>query len=172
MGASSGITYCHIQQFKRCWFLCHGKGNHCLQLTEVARQTWVTHNCNAVHISWILSYTICNVQLTVGCLWRPLCGRSHFVNYRQTVIVVSIEIYLSAGIERPGVSGRSSTRVCLPVATPLKLKSSGSNVAAVAVAVLSCLFPTPTHHPPPTPVSLCLLFWVGVGQCSVQGGTA
>ena len=29
-----------------------------------------------------------------------------FVNYRQTIVIVSIDIYLSTGMERSGVPGR------------------------------------------------------------------
>ena len=71
------------------------------------------------------------------------CSRYHFVNYRQTIVVVFIGIYLSTGIERRGVSDRLLSAAYLPVVVPLK--SGGSNVATAAepfpAEALSCLSP-------------------------------
>ena len=49
------------------------------------------------------------------------CSRWHCVKYRQKIIVVSIDIYLSAGMERRGVSSRpinSDIRRTVPLLKP------------------------------------------------------
>ena len=58
------------------------------------------------------------------------CSMWYFVNYRQTIIVLSIDIYLSIGIERRGESGRSIDSSVFTSGTPWI--SGGSNIATAA----------------------------------------
>ena len=77
-----------------------------------------------------LSVDSCKLSDSGEPNYANLAAYRKCVNQKQAIIAESIDIYLSTGKERLGVSGRSSIRSCLPMAAPLK--SGGSSAATVA----------------------------------------
>ena len=70
------------------------------------------------------------------------CSIWYFVNYMQTIIFLSIDVYLSTGIERRGVSGRSIDSSVLTSGSTLEIRQqerrhSGRTVPAAAPSCLS-----------------------------------
>ena len=69
---SFGIKCSQFQQFHRCRFLCHGRGNRCHQITTVAFKRRVIGTCDGIQISRILQCTVYDMQFTLGCLLKTM----------------------------------------------------------------------------------------------------
>ena len=69
---SFGKKCSQFQQFNRCRFLCHGRGNRCHQITTVAFWRRVIRTCDGIHISRILQYTVYDMQFKLGCLLKAM----------------------------------------------------------------------------------------------------